>query len=172
MGPFFFFCSRFYRVRFFANMVRGQWVGASVLRLTSRAAAWVRCRLLANTVRDAYCLWQPRMEPATGLPQPPSPMRGGCANRQSHPAPPIVFLLVCPHAFEGGWCGLAGAGSIRGCHRVGVPAAPLMNQSRRYRSSRPRGEPEPDSSTIHLARVVGGNHSDRHKSKRPEEPAA
>ncbi len=38
-------------MRFFANMVRGQGVGASVLQLTSRAAAWVRCQLFVNTVR-------------------------------------------------------------------------------------------------------------------------
>ena len=36
-------------MQFFANMVGGQGVGASVLRLTSRVAVWVRCCCFVNT---------------------------------------------------------------------------------------------------------------------------
>jgi len=80
------------------------------------------------------------------------------------------LLLARPRAVEGGWCGLTGAGSIRGCLRTCAPAAPLKNRSRRTRSSRPRGEPENDSSTIHLARGVGGIRNE-HKPNGRTKPA-
>lgn len=150
-------------MQFPACRVRGQGVGASVLRLTSRAAVCVRFDFFVNP------------EPVLTLcgnrewslrPDYPNPLPRG---RTGAPAE-APLLSVRPYEFEGGWCGLTGAGSIRGCLRTCAPAAPLKNRSRRTRSSRPRGEPENDSSTIHLARGVGGIRNE-HKPNGRTKPA-
>ena len=145
----FLFCGSFSWMQFLACMVGGQGVGASALRLTSRAAVRILCCCFVNAGRALTLRgnreWSLRPDYPNHLPR----------GRTGAPAE-VPLLSVRPYEFEGGWCGLTGAGSIRGCHKVSGPTAPLTNRRKRTRSSRPRGEQEHGSSTIRLARGVGG----------------
>lgn len=143
-------------MQFLSNTVGGQGVGASVLRLTSRATVRVRCFCFVNAAWALAVCGNREWSLRPDYPNPLPHSRVGVPKCNNQSVGFDGLLLARPRAVEGGWCGLTGAGSIRGCLRTCAPAAPLKNRRRRTRSSRPRGEPENDSSTIHLARGVGG----------------
>jgi|GEM_PF-4509660 len=168
-SPFLFPPAAFACVLLLASTVGGQGVGASVLRRTSRAAVRVRTDGFVNTGWALTLRGNREWSLRPDYPNPLPHSRVGAPKCNNQSVGFDGLLSACPREVEGGWCGLTGAGSIRGCHKVRVPTPPLTNRSRRTRNSHLRAEPENDSSTIHLAR--GWRETQRYKQNGRTKPA-
>ena len=93
---------------------------------------------------------------------------GACAREPHHP--PRWAFLSAPVALSGWWFGCPGAGPIRACHRLGLPATELMKQCWcAYPAQRERG-PENGYPDRRPAKALNAPRTDRPPVSNPPTP--